>query len=167
MFWKIHQYISNIVPLRSGDTLEKCWSLYTISEKAMAPHSSTLAWKMPWMEEPGGLQSMVSLRIRHNWTTSLPHFTFMHWRRKWQSTPMFLPGEFQGRGSLVGCRLWGGTESDTTKVTQQPQQHIQNAVNFMCFKKCEFWCVGYLFPFWFFVSLFYKLLREIFLCLWL
>ena len=42
------------------------------SEKAMAPHSSTLAWKIPWMEEPGGLQSMGSLRVRHNWTTSLP-----------------------------------------------------------------------------------------------
>ena len=31
----------------------------------------------------------------------------MHWRRKWQPTPVFLPGESQGRGSLVGCRLWG------------------------------------------------------------
>ena len=44
-------------------------------------------------------------------------FTFMHWRRKWQPTPVFLPGEFQGRGSLVGCRLWGHTELDTTEVT--------------------------------------------------
>ena len=43
--------------------------------------------------------------------------TFMHWRRKWQPTPGFLPGEFQGRGSLVGCRLWGHTESNTTEVT--------------------------------------------------
>ena len=49
-------------------------------------------------------------------------FTFMHWRRKWQSTPVFLPGESQGRGSLVGCHLWGHTESDTTEVTQQQQQ---------------------------------------------
>ena len=40
-------------------------------------------------------------------------FTFMHWRRKWQPTPVFLPGESQGRRSLVGCRLWGLTESDT------------------------------------------------------
>ena len=46
-------------------------------------------------------------------------FTFMHWRRKWQPTPVFLPGESQGRGSLVGCRLWGHTELDTTEVTQQ------------------------------------------------
>ena len=46
----------------------------------------------------------------------------MHWRRKWQPTPVFLPGESQGRGSLVGCRLWGRTESDTTDATQQQQQ---------------------------------------------
>ena len=45
----------------------------------------------------------------------------MHWRRKWQPTPVFLPGESQGRGSLVGCRLWGRTESDTTEATQQQQ----------------------------------------------
>ena len=72
----------------------------------MAPHSSTLAWKTPWTEEPGRLQSMGSLTVGHNWATSLSLFTFMHWRRKWQPTPVFLPGESQGWGSLVGCRLW-------------------------------------------------------------
>ena len=47
-----------------------------------------------------------------------------HWRRKWQPTPVFLPGESQGWGSLVGCCLWGRTESDTTEVTEhQQQQH--------------------------------------------
>ena len=86
-------------------------------EKAMAPHSSTLAWKIPWTEEPDRLQSMGSLRVGHNWATSLSLFTFMHWRGKWQPTPVFLPGESQGRGSLVGCRLWGCTESDTTEAT--------------------------------------------------
>ena len=86
-------------------------------EKAMAPHSSTLAWKIPWMEEPGRLQSMGSLGLKHDWATSLSLFTFMHWRRTWQPTPVFLPGESQGRGSLVGCHLWGHTESDTTKGT--------------------------------------------------
>ena len=79
------------------------------SEKAMAPHSSTLAWKIPWMERPGRLQSMGLLRVGHDWATSLSLFTFMRWRRKWQPTPVFLPGESQGRGSLVGCRLWGCT----------------------------------------------------------
>ena len=44
-------------------------------------------------------------------------FTFMHWRRKWQPTPEFLPGESQGWVSLVGCHLWGHTESDTTNAT--------------------------------------------------
>ena len=72
--------------------------------------------------EPGGLQSMGSQRVRHDWATSLSLFTFLHWRRKWQPTPMFLPGESLGRGSLVGCRLWGPTESDTTEATQQQQQ---------------------------------------------
>ena len=66
-------------------------------EKPMAPHSSTLVRKIPWTEEPGGLQSMGSLRVGHNWATSLSLFTFMHWRRRWQPTPVFLPGESQGR----------------------------------------------------------------------
>ena len=47
----------------------------------MAPHSSTLAWEIPWMGEPGGLQSMGSLRVGHYSATSLSLFTFMHWRR--------------------------------------------------------------------------------------
>ena len=80
----------------------------------MAPHFSTLAWKIPWTEEPGRLQSMGSWRVRRDWATSLSLFTFTHWRRKWQPTPVFLPGESQGQGSLVGCRLWGCTESDMT-----------------------------------------------------
>ena len=86
------------------------------AEKAMLPHSSTLAWKIPWTEEPGGLQSSGSLRVGHDWATSLSFFTFMHWRRKWQPTPVSLPGESQGRGNLVGCRLWVA-QSDTTEVT--------------------------------------------------
>ena len=86
-----------------------------ILEKAMAPHSSTLAWEIPWTEEPGRLQSMRLQRVGYDWVTSLSLFTFMHWRRKWQLTPVFLPGESLGRGSLVGCRLWGRTESDTTE----------------------------------------------------
>ena len=95
------------------------------SEKAMAPHSSTRAWKIPWTEEPDRLQSMGSLRVGHDWATSLSLFTFMHSRRKWQPTPVFLPRESQGRGSLVGCGLWGCAESDTTEVTSQQQQQQQ------------------------------------------
>ena len=96
---------------------DKSVHLWTPLEKATATHSSTLAWKIPWTEEPGKLQSMRLLRVRHDWVTSLSLFTFLHWRRKWQPTPVFLPGESQGRGSLVGWRLWGHTESDTTEVT--------------------------------------------------
>ena len=94
-----------------------CIILRLLLEKAMAPHSSTLAWKIPWVEEPGGLQSVGLQRVGHDWVTSLSLFTFMHWRRKWQPTPVVLPGESQGQGSLMGCCLWGRTESDTTEVT--------------------------------------------------
>ena len=62
------------------------------------------------------LKPMGSLRVGHDSAISLSLFTFMHWSRKWQPTPVFLPGESQGRGSLVGCRLWGCTESDTTEA---------------------------------------------------
>ena len=120
-------------------------------EKAMAPHSSTLAWKIPWTGETGRLQSMGSRRVGHDWVTSLSlftfmhwrrkwqptplscigegncnplhfhalekematHSTFMHWRRKWQPTPVFLPGESQGRGSPVGCCVYGVAQSRT------------------------------------------------------
>ena len=109
-------------------------------EKAMATRSSTLAWKIPWMEEPGGLQSMGSLRVRHDWATSLSLFTFMHWRRKWQPTPVFLPGESQGRGSLVGCRLWGRTELNRTEATWQQQQYIVPDFNFWFVRKTD---IGY------------------------
>ena len=84
---------------------------------SMAPHASTLAWKIPWTEEPGGLQSMGLQRVGHDWATSLSLFTFMHWRRKWQPTLVFLPGESQGRRGLVGCGLWGRAESETTEAT--------------------------------------------------
>ena len=50
----------------------------------------------------------------------------MHWKRKWQPTPVFLPGESQGRGSLVGCRIWGHTESDTTAEVGRLAAAAQN-----------------------------------------
>ena len=101
----------------------------------MAPHSSTLAWKIPWMEEPGRLQSMGSLRVGHDWVTSLSHFTFIRWRKKWQPTPVFLPGESQGVGSLVGCRLWGRTESDTRlkSLSSSSSNNINNNNNVLNF----------------------------------
>ena len=81
-------------------------------EKAMAPHSSTLAWKIPWMEEPGRRQSMGSLRVGHDWAASLSLFTFMPWRRKWQPTPVFLPGESQDWGAWWAA-VYGVAQSRT------------------------------------------------------
>ena len=78
----------------------------------MAPHSSTLAWKIPWMGEPGRLQSMGSLRVRYTWATSLSLFTFMHWRRKWQPTPVFLSEKSQGRGAWWAA-VYGVAQSRT------------------------------------------------------
>ena len=78
----------------------------------MAPHSSTLAWKIPWTEETGGLQSMGWRRVGHDWATSLSFFTFMHCRRKWQPTPVFLPGESQGGGTWWAT-VYGVAQSRT------------------------------------------------------
>ena len=83
-------------------------------EKAMAPHSITLAWKIPWIEEPGRLQSMGSLRVGHDWATSLSLFTFMHWRRKWQPTPYScLENPRDGGGCWAA--VYGVTQSRTRR----------------------------------------------------
>ena len=71
------------------------------------------------------------------------HFS---WRRKWQPTRVFLPGESQGRGSLVGCRLWGCTESDTTEATQQQQQQPVFQLGCFCWvvwAVCIFWRLSF------------------------
>ena len=119
---------TTVVTCLQADCGKKEFPFNCRMEKTIWPHSSTLAWKIPWTEEPGGLQFMGSRRIGHDWATSLSLFTFMHWRRTWQPTPVFLPGESQGWGSLVGCRLWGRTESDTTEATSQQQQQQQNVL---------------------------------------
>ena len=87
------------------------WEASSVSwRRQWQPHSSTLAWKIPWTEEPGRLQSMGSQSVRHDWATSLSLCTFMHWRRKWQPTPVFCPENPRDSPqeylrSLVGCRL--------------------------------------------------------------
>ena len=98
----------------------RVWSLVWEDplEKEMATHSNALAWRIPWMVEPGRLQSMGLQRVGHDWATSLSLFTFMHWRRKWQPTPVFLPGESHGWWSLVGYSPRGRKESDTTQRIQ-------------------------------------------------
>ena len=98
--------------LNDGKDLEE---LGCLPEKAMAPHSSILAWKN---HVNRGAWRAVVHGVAKSWTRLSDFtFTFVHWRRKWQPTPVFLPGEFQGWGSLVGCCLWSLTESDTTEVT--------------------------------------------------
>ena len=109
----------------------------------MAPHSSPLAWKVPWTEEPGGLQSMGSLGVGQDLVTSLSLFTFMHWRRKLQPTPVFLLGESQGPGSMVGCRLWGHTELDTTEDPACRCQETKRE-NLACTRTCNLQNLNYL-----------------------
>ena len=99
-----------------------------IMETAMQPTPVLLAWKIPWTEEPNGLQSMGSLRVGQDWVTSLSLFTFVHWRRKWQPTPVFLPGESQGWGEPGGLPSMGSHRvgHDWNDLQQQQQQLLHN-----------------------------------------
>ena len=76
----------------------------------MAPHSSTLAWKIPWMEEPGRLQSMGLEKSQTRLSDFT--FTFMHWRRKWQPTPVFCL-ENPRDGGAWWAAIYGVTQSRT------------------------------------------------------
>ena len=96
----------------------------------MAPHFSTLAWKILWTEEPGRL-----LGIRYDWATSLLLFTFMHWRRKWQPTPVFLPGESPGMGEPGGLPSMGSRLSSSSRTNQK-----RNFVSFVNAKTCLLLC---------------------------
>ena len=138
----------SLFPEKTSEELKLSFTLYRFegwidttrvvqTEKAMAPHSSTLAWKIPRTEEPGGLQSMGSLRVGHDWATSLSLLTFMHGRRKWQPTPGFLPGESQGRGRGRGAwwaAVYGVAQSQTrlkwlsssSRVVQKPHKGRNN-----------------------------------------
>ena len=88
----------------------------------MAIHSSTLAWKIPWTEEPGRLQSVGSLRVRHDWATLLSLFTLMHWGRKWQSSPVFLPEESQGEAWWAAVC---GVAQSRTRLKRHSSSHIR------------------------------------------
>ena len=114
LYWFLHVHMSpRLFFLSCSLIIYSCHKSYIYvhpSEKALAPHSSTLAWKIPWMEEPGGLQSMGSLRVGHDWVTSLSLFTFhFHALEKemathssvlaWRISGMGEPGELQSMGS--------------------------------------------------------------------
>ena len=100
----------------------------------MVTHSSILAWRIPWTQKPGGLQSIGSPRVGHNWSDSAinnlpavqetlergvdPWVRKTPWRRAWQPTPVFLPGESPGQCNLGGYSSEGSKESDMTEVTE-------------------------------------------------
>ena len=120
-------------------TKPKMSVLLSLLEKAMAPHSCTLAWKIPWTEETGRLQSMGLLRVGHDWATSLSLFTFMHWRRKWQPTPVFLPGEFQGWGAWWAA-VYGVAQSRT-----RLKRLSSSSSSYRCCCCCCYCCDSYYF----------------------
>ena len=116
---KIH-----LVRIWTNWTLIYCWL-----KKAMATHCSTLAWKISWAEEPGGLQSMGLLGVGHDWVTSLSLFTFMHWRRKWQPTPVENPRDGRACWAAIyrvvqsWTRMKWFSSSSILLVVQQQQQN--------------------------------------------
>ena len=77
-------------------------TFHIMSEKAMAPYSSTLAWKIPWMEEPDGLQSMGSLRVGHDWVTSLSTFHFPALEKEMSTHSSVLAWRIPGTGEPGG-----------------------------------------------------------------
>jgi len=105
--------------------------LHIITEKAMAIHSSTLAWKIPWMERPGRLQSMGLLGVGYDLATLLSLFTFMHWRRKWQPTPVFLPGESQGWGAW-----WAAVYGVAQSPTRLKRLSSSSSTHHKCWRGC-------------------------------
>ena len=126
-------------------------------EKAMAPHSSTLAWKIPWMEEPGRLQSMGSLRVRYNWVTSLSLFTFMHWRRKWQPTPCSCLENPRDRVAWWAA-VYGVTQRQTLlKWLSSIHKCSNNILYFVV--SCHHWFLNYLISFIWLVWQFNKYLQ--------
>ena len=104
------------------------WESFRPSPEAMATHSSSLAWRIPWTEEPGRLQSMGALGVGHDWATSLSLVTFMHWRRKWQPSPVFLPGESQGRGAWRAAV--SGVAQSWTRLKQLSSRGFEPEVPF-------------------------------------
>ena len=119
------QYFGYIMP--RADSLEKTLMLGKIEGRRRSGEGNGTPLQYSCLENPmdGGAWWAAVHEVSKNRTRlsdSLSLFTFMHWKRKWQPTPVFLPGESQEWGSLVGCRLWGRTESDMTEATKQQQE---------------------------------------------
>ena len=112
---KVAQSRTRLMWLSTNNPSEKATyymipTIWYFQRRQWHPTPGPLAWKIPWTEEPVMLQSMGSLRVRHDWATSLSLFTFLHWRRKWQPTPVFLPGESRGWGAWWAA-VYGVTQS--------------------------------------------------------
>ena len=110
------------------------WGLEKIyMEKEMATQSSILAWRILWTGEPDALLSMGLHRVGHDWSD----LACMCWRRKWQPTPVFLPGESQGQRSLMGCCLWGCTELDTTDLAGAAERIYNSSMDTQITSSCR------------------------------
>ena len=154
-----------------------------MSEKAIAPHSSTLAWKIPWTEEPGRLQSTGSWRVGHDWATSLSFFTFIHWRRKWQPTPVFLPWRIPGTGKPDGLPSMGShrVEHDWSKLaaaaaakSQTSSKNSSNSfsqiwlyINYFLVQNIFWISLWFILMFWFHGYLGYHFSKVFFFCLFI
>ena len=105
--WEVRSQNCTIMVLLAFKLVKKKNWLMLESEKSMAPHSSTLAWKIPWMEEPGRLQSMVSLRVGHDWATSLSLFNFHALEKEMATHSSILAWRIRGTGEPVGLPSMG------------------------------------------------------------
>ena len=110
----------------------------SLGQEDLAPHSSTLAWKIPWTDEPGRLQSMGSQRAGHDWETSLSLFTFMHWRRKWQPTPVFLL-ENPRDGGAWRAAIYGVTQSWTRLKWLSKHKYLFTGIGLWVLRSQELW----------------------------
>ena len=129
------------------------------SEKAVASHSSTLAWKIPWIEEPGRLQSMGSRRVRHDWATSLSLFAFMHWKEMATHSSVLawrIPGTGEpGRLPSMGSHRVGHDWSDLAEAAESIFSSLSLALHvilvfYFCTKAFSFHeVIGWSFCYWF------------------
>ena len=94
----------------------KYWS-FSFSISPSSEHPGLISFSMDWLDLLSVQGTLKSLLQHHSSKASILLCSGFFWRRKWQPTPVFLPGESQGWGNLVGCHLWGCTQSDTTEAT--------------------------------------------------
>ena len=132
MAYLVAQMVKNLPAMQETQVWSLAWE--DPLEKRIATHFHILAWRIPWTTKSGGLKSMGLQRVGHDWATKHTAHTMalkqetdglqvghlqsssllLPWRRKWQPTPVLLPGEFQGQRTLVGYSPGDHKEWDTT-----------------------------------------------------